>query len=149
MDLKIKYGLIAGIGTVAVFLLFYFSEPAWMLSPILWWGSLVIYIWAMVKASREAAKKEVKLGLREGFGVFAIANAIFYVFYYFQFTTFAPELADIQQEMINNSSIFTEEQRAVMSPDLTIKGTFLRYCYNLIGGFVIAFGLSSILSRLD
>ena len=76
MDSKIKYGLIAGVGTVALFLLFYLSEPAWMLSPYLWWGSLVIYIWAMAKAIKPAAKIEIKLGLREGFVVYAIANAI-------------------------------------------------------------------------
>lgn len=151
MDSKIKYGLIAGIGTIALFLLFYLSEPAWMLSPYLWWGSLVVYIWAMAKASKPASKIEIKLGLREGFAVYAIANAIFYLFYYFQFTAFAPELVDIQQELIAKSTMFTEEQREAMraSTEVTIKGTVFIYIQSLIFGFALAFGLSAFLSRLE
>ncbi|KAA3621138.1 MAG: DUF4199 domain-containing protein [Bacteroidetes bacterium] len=148
MDPKVKYGLIAGTGTVALFLLFYFSEPAWMLHPALWWGSLLIYIWAMVKVAREPAKIGVRQGLREAFGVFALANLIFYVFYYFQFTTFAPELVEMQREMMLQSDFITKEQKSALDIDMTLRGTIFRYCWSLIGGFVLSLGLSAFLNRV-
>ena len=148
MDSKIKYGLIAGIGTIVLFLLFYFSEPAWMLHPALWWGSLLIYIWAMARVAREPAKESVRTGLREAFGVFAVANLVFYVFYYLQFTTFAPELVDLQKELMQQSDFISSEQKAALDIDMTLRDTIFRYCWSLIGGFVMALGLSAFLNRV-
>lgn len=148
MDSKLKYGIIAGISTVALFLLFYFSEPAWMLSPGLWWGSLVIYIWAMYRVAREPAKIGVRLGLREAFGVFAVANLVFYVFYYFQFTTFAPELAQLQADLMQQSDIYTNEQKAGIDTAVTVRNVIFSYAYSLLGGFILALGLSAFLNRV-
>lgn len=148
MDPKIKYGLIAGIGTVALFLLFYFSEPAWMLSPSLWWGSLVLYIWGMVKAARGPAKESIRLGLREAFGVYAVANLIFFIFYYFQFTTFAPELVEMQADLMRESSLFTAEQKEAIDTSVTLKTTLFSYSWGLLGGFILSLAVSAFLNRM-
>lgn len=119
-----------------------------MLHPVLYWGSLLIYIWAMARVAREPAKESVRTGLREAFGVFAVANFVFYVFYYLQFTTFAPELVDLQKEMMQQSDFITKEQKAALDNDMTIRGTIFNYCWSLIGGFVMALGLSAFLNRV-
>jgi hypothetical protein len=148
MDSKLKYGIIAGVSTVVLFLLFYFSEPAWMLHPGLWWGSLLIYIWGMVEVAKAPAKESVRLGLREAFGVFAIANLIFYIFYYFQFTTFAPELAQMQADLMQQSDIFTNEQKAGVDTTITIGKSVFGYCWSLLGGFILSLGISAFLNRM-
>ena len=148
MDSKLKYGLIAGISTVVLFLLFYFSEPAWMLHPGLWWSSLIIYIWAMVKVAREPAKEGVRAGLREAFGVFAIANLVFYIFYYFQFTTFAPELVQMQADLMQQSDIFTNEQKADVDTTIPLSTSVFGYCWSLLGGFILSLGISAFLNRM-
>lgn len=83
----VRYGLIAGIGTVAYFLLFYFINPRLMFNPWVYWASLGIYLALMWKAlldEKQAANGPLafKDSLRTAFYIFVIANFCYYLFYY-------------------------------------------------------------------
>jgi hypothetical protein len=97
-----KYGLIAGVGMIAYFLLFYVINKALMMSLWVSWSALLILIICLflaIKKQREANKGviEFKDGLRIGFLVVVLGNALFYLFF-FLLLKFDTELVTILKE---------------------------------------------------
>ena len=147
----LKFGLIAGSGTVAYFLLFYLINPRLMLHPAIWWASLLIYIWGMVKVLQATGAEfgenwSVLVAVRFPFGVFVLANLLFYIFYYLLFAIIDPELVNLQKELLTANENFADQLKD-QDLSLTLSGTFFNYIYSLIGGFIIALVVSAIVVR--
>ncbi len=101
----IKYGIIAGVGTILYMLLFYFIDQRMMLGPWVYRSTLLIYVIMMFMAVFAARKSgdgliDIKEAIRIAFQTFIVANVLFYVFYYLLFNMFDPELVTLQKEMM-------------------------------------------------
>ncbi|MDX1665981.1 MAG: DUF4199 domain-containing protein [Saprospiraceae bacterium] len=154
-NLVLKYGLLGGLATVAYYLLFYFIDQRWMLSPWVAWSAMLFYPVAMVLALRQDRSQSdgpyaFKQGLRTGFAVYVIADVIYYAFYFVLFKYVDPGLVDVQQEMFlesleNNPNLFGEtnvenlrRQFQQSEYKLTVGSVLQSLGLGLIGGFLIA-----------
>ncbi|MBR9920213.1 MAG: DUF4199 family protein [Bacteroidetes bacterium] len=157
----VRFGLLAGLLTLAYFGLFYFVDKAWMLSPVVYYGSLFIYLWAMYQAIREESKAQQAMlswkdALRTGFVVFLIANAFFIPFFVLLHAT-DPVLEDIQRASLREwypriipKDQLAEQLRQLETADLKMdpKEAVFAYARAAIGGFIMAAFLA-ILHRRD
>ncbi len=164
-SIAIKYGWIAGVSTVAYFLLFYFINPRLLFNPFVYWASLGVYlalIWRALQVEKEQKEGvlDFKQALRSAFLVFVIANLIYYVFYYLLYNWIDPGLVELQEEVMRESleqagGMLPEEQKKEMlrslEEGLKIEPStvLLTYARSLIGGFLLALGLAAIASRRD
>ncbi len=154
----LKYGMIAGTGTLCWFLFFYVSDKELMLSPWVYYASFGLYFWAMYAAMRrslqrgESAFREV---LRTGFVVYLLANLFYYLFYAF-INHWDPVLAELQKEMMREwlPSITPKDKlqaalKALEESDFKVrpKDAFFSYMRSAIGGFVLAAGLAWLTLR--
>lgn len=142
MSKKYIFGTAAGTATTVLFLLFYWIDRPMILHPGLWWGSLVIYLVFMYRAVKAVPAGDFKAALQPAFLTFVIANAIFYLFYYGMFGVFDTGLVDLQRQMLENNPMF---EKVAENSDLRVTpgNTFFRYCYSLIGGFILALGVAA------
>lgn len=138
----LRWGIIAGGIVVALFAGIYFLNRPLVLSRGLWLGSGLIYALAMWQAQKTVEGSELKEFIQPGFLVFVVANALFYLYYYFLFAVFDPELVDLQAELLRESG-----QDPKSAPELTIGSTFFAYAQSLIFGFALAAGIGFVLSR--
>ena len=139
----LRWGIIAGGIIVALFAGVYFLNRPLVLSRGLWLGSLLIYALAMGQAQKTGDEGEdLKAYIQPGFLVFVVANALFYLYYYFLFAVFDPELVELQAELVRQSG---EEPNSPVQT--TIGNTFFSYVQSLILGFIMAAGIGFILSR--
>lgn len=138
----LRWGIIAGGIVVALFAGVYFLNRPLVLSRGLWLGSGLIYVLAMWQAQKTVEEGELKEYIQPGFLVFVVANALFYLYYYFLFSVFDPELVDLQAELLRESG-----QDPKDAPDPTLGSTFFAYVQSLIFGFAIAAGIGFVLSR--
>ncbi len=139
---SIRYGLIAGVGVVAYFLLFYLIKPGLVLNPYVWWISLIIYLWAMLQAAKSEGESDSFLSfLKPAFAVFVMANAFFYCFYYYLFGVFDPSLVDLQREMMEANPRAPENLDEI-DLSVTFNKVFFAYCSSLIAGFLYALGIA-------
>ncbi|MBX2872802.1 MAG: DUF4199 family protein [Saprospiraceae bacterium] len=144
---SIRYGLIAGVGVVAYFLLFYLIKPSLILNPYIWWGSVVIYFWAMFQAAKkEGEENSFFTYLKPAFAVYVLANAFFYTFYYCLFGVFDTSLVDLQFELMQANPRAPENLKREML-DVTFNSVFFSYCSSLIAGFLYALGISFMARR--
>ncbi|MCB0585164.1 MAG: DUF4199 domain-containing protein [Phaeodactylibacter sp.] len=160
----VKYGLIAGVGTVAYFLLFYFIKKELLFNPFVYWASLGICLALMWSAIQEekrfaGAPPGIRASLRTAFLVFVIANFIYYAFYFFLYGYADPGLVDLQREVMKESleqsrNLLSEEQREQMLESLkgdklnpTAGKVFFTFARSLIGGFVFSLGMAALSSR--
>jgi hypothetical protein len=165
----LKYGLLGAVVIVFYFALLYFSKKENFLSPLLQWGSMVMYLFFMYKAAQEdCAEKGTDRDFREiirtPFSVFLLINLGYWLFYY------GLHLADpglIQMEMtMELSSIkaqlsaglgdpeqanryrerILELEKAVQSPGVQPLGPIItRMFMGALGGFGLAAGIAAIL----
>ena len=138
----LRWGIIAGGIVVALFAGVYFMNRPLVLSRGLWLGSGLIYALAMWQAQKTVEDGELKQYIQPGFLVFVVANALFYLYYYFLFGVFDPELVELQAELVRESG-----QSPKDAPDPTLGSTFFAYAQSLIFGFALAAGIGFILSR--
>ncbi|HMQ47500.1 MAG TPA: DUF4199 domain-containing protein [Saprospiraceae bacterium] len=160
--IAVRYGLLAGISTVGLFLLLYFVEPAWMFNPWIYWGSLIIYLvfmWQAVQADRKnkAGNYTFQNALQTAFLVFVVANLIYYLFYWLLYAWIDPGLVDLQRDMMRaamekNRDLMDDKQRQELLKSLgdaaafkvTFSTTILAYARSLIGGFILALAMSPL-----
>ena len=162
----VKYGLIAGTGIVAYFLLFYFIKKELLFNPFVYWASLGIYLalmWSALQEEGQAAPAGESLGfqgaLRTAFLVFVIANFTYYLFYYLLYGLIDPGLIDLQREVMKETmekwgNLLSEEQREDMLESIqgdklvpTVHTVFFTFARSLIGGFVAALGMAALWRR--
>ena len=162
-NLSIKYGIIAGIGVMAFFLLFYLVDKALFFNPSVLWGSTLVYILFMYLACQKTFEKEEKpvylTYLQTAFVVYIIANVFYYIFYYLLYNYIDPSLASVQEELMRasldqNSELLSPEVSSKLRQELDEKG--LTFTFNqafsglsagLILGFVIAFIMAYFFDR--
>lgn len=149
------YGILAGIATVCYTLLFYFIQPRFIFHLGIYWSSLIIPVVAMVAAgwkARQATTGEYpwQLALRSAFVVYAISALMYHLFYFVLFNFAAPELAQIQQEVLLENLEKTRDligarnadtlQRELESsvPTLPPGTALLAFARSLLGGFLLA-----------
>lgn len=150
---SIRFGILAGIGTIAILLSAYFIEKKLMFNASIVWSTIFFYIIGMTMAAIEQRKDQggfisFKEALRSSFVVWLIANAMYHLFNYLQFNFFDPELLTIQKEyslemLEQNPNLFGEEYMEVLVTNIeqTTYGlgvTIYAYIGSLIGGFLIA-----------
>lgn len=162
-NIAIKYGIIAGVGVVAYFLLFYLTNVKLFFNPIVNWGVLVVYLVGMVKACAGQRKHQhnfpFKDALRTAFLTFAITSLIFYVFNYLLFNFLDPNLAEVQKEILVEqmgkmagrlqlSELKNQiEEFAKQDFRITIRNTMMSLAQSLIGGFVLSLAVAGLMKR--
>ena len=101
----VKYGIIAGIGTVLYLLVFYFIDPALILKPLVYWSTLIIAVIGMAAAvSKERSENGGRISRKEamntavlGFGISMLFfNAVVYVLFNFE----EPGLSETQKHLM-------------------------------------------------
>ncbi len=137
----------AGVGVVAYFLLFYFVDRPLFFSPWVWWSSLLLYLWAMIRVAQpEEDQPDLRRGLSRAFTVYVIANAIYFLFYYLLLVEVDPAMLDLQRELVINHPMY-EGKPEDLDLDLTPGKIFFNYSYSLIGGFFLALVVAGLLNR--
>ncbi len=133
----LRQGWLAGGISILVFVLLYFVQPAAFLHPVAWWSSLLIYLFFMYRAVQPAAALTFRDNVRDPFLTFLLANGLFYLFYYIMLSYLAPDLQDLQWELLQASG--------QLPPDAdkadyisTLPGIFLQYARSLVFGFGLA-----------
>ena len=99
-----RAGLLTGAITVGLFALFHQLNPRWILQPLFYWGSLVIYLLGMLGVCLLEKRNgqgilPFRQALQTAFLTFLIANLLYYLFYYFLFNTIDPHLAELQRQV--------------------------------------------------
>ncbi len=159
-----QYGLWAGLATIALMVIAYVLDPRLMISPGVIWGSLLFYIYFMVRAVREVAQAwtgegrvPFRLCLQPAFLVYLVASALYYAFYYLMFTVVDPGLADIQEAMVleqlgNLEGLFghdrVEEMRRVLEEEgfqVSLLSVLINFGQGLIGGFILSLIVTGLL----
>lgn len=164
-NIAIKYGLIAGVGVVAYYLLFYYTNIKLFFNPVIAWSSLIIYVGGMVKACADdrqlMAGEDYPFmnGLRMAFATFAITSFIYYAFNYLLYNVLDTELIEVQKEIMfeqiaamakrfelsdmkDSIKDFKEQDYSV-----TIANSLLGWGWSLLGGFIISIIVARIMRR--
>ncbi len=147
----LKYGTIAGITTIGWFLLFYLTDKVRMLSPVVYYASFGIFLWAMYRAVGQQIRKaeavpDFRELLRTGFVVYLLANLFYYGFYYVV-NHWDPGLAEMQKDMmrewlprITPKDKLQAALKALEESDFSVapRDAFFSYMRSAIGGFLLA-----------
>ncbi len=154
----IKNGIIAGVAAIGYALLFYYTRKEWLFTGSYTFSSLIIYLFFMHQAAKKVAKEDFNVVLKAAFGVFVLANAIYYAFDYALFNIIDPSLVDIQkEEMIqyySSASKSVEEQNTLIqgiqdAQYHQFKGISFSFAKGAIGGFGLAILITYLLKRND
>lgn len=151
----VKFGLLAGIGTVFILLASYYIDKRLMLSPSVVWSTMIFYLIGMYMAALEDRKSgggfiSFKEALQTSFVVWLVANAIYHLFIYCQFNYFDPEMLSVQKEvfleMNAQAGLLDEElsEKVISEISYDFMHTATGYMMSLIGGFA----LSAMIARL-
>jgi hypothetical protein len=162
-NLSIKYGIIAGVGVMAFFLLFYLIDKALFFDRGVYWSSLFVYLGFMYltcqKVFEKAEKPTYFTYLQTAFVVYIIANAMYYLLYFFLYNYIDPSLSSIQEEVVRasldqNSELLNTEISSQLRSNLDKEGltftpnqAFFGFATGLIGGFVLAFIMAYFFDR--
>lgn len=149
----VRYGVLAGFLTVGLYIILWLTNKEFVFNPFIWWASLGIYMYFMIRAARELGDgglKPYQIVLRDAFGVFVFANAIFYLFYWILITQVDPSLVEVQQQVMvkayENHGKSIDEQTKITIEAFSFGNTFFRYAYSLLGGFLLSL-VSVVLAR--
>ena len=160
----LKHGVVTGAVIIAYFLLFYLINPKLLFNPFIYWASLgilIAIIWKILLDEKKKYQSDYTLNraLQTAFGIFVVANLMYYIFYYLLFGLIDPGLIDLQKEVMAEA---LEARKNMLSPQqvqsleesmrkdaLKVEpgGVFFTYLRGLIGNFVIALGLAYFVNR--
>ena len=160
---SVRYGLLAGVSTIAYLLLFYFISPRLMLNGFIIWSTLIIFLAFMYRAAVEVRKNQesfpFQLALRPPFTVYVLATLIYNLFYFLMFNVFDPGLLEVQYELVQeNARLFAgvsgrpemEEQIASLSLDdirVTLKSVVFACARSILGGFILSLMMAAFLRK--
>lgn len=154
------YGILAGVGLVLYFLLFYFLDKNMMMSLWVSWSSILILIvcaFITVYQQREANEGIItfKDGLKTGFLVTVIANLIFYAFFFIIVKSDADLVTILEQQSIDFYKKYgTKEQLEKIDQEMKdfkfgFSDLLLSLAKSTIGGFFIALLPAFIFKKLE
>jgi Protein of unknown function (DUF4199) len=164
MNIAIKYGIIAGVSSIAYYLLLYFFQKPLIFSPMVIWSSSLIPAAMMFLLGKKLFddKKEFSTVLQQIFVVWIVASAMFYIWYY-RFFNADPQLGRIQADTIIEGWNYMREQTTDIQQLNQIRSTIADLQQNpmtftfkdalfglgrgLIGGFIIAYVITYFLDR--
>lgn len=133
----IRYGLIAGLATIAWLTGFYLADRGYLLTSWVLLATWVFYLWAMYRAAAPERDEQLRTYIRPAALVFVIANALYYSYFYALFAIIDPGLQDLQIAKLDAMNKLKE----VGGPEalrVSALGTFISYCSSLLGGFGLA-----------
>lgn len=153
----------AGVGVIAYFLSFYLVNSSLLFHPFINWVSLIVYLLFMSMACRFEKKRATELysfqnALRTAFGVFVIANVIYYTYNYILFNL-DPTLLITQKEAVIKSMQWAAETFKFEFPEqeiqrlrgeirpVTIGNTLFVLAQSLIGGFLLSLIVALLITR--
>lgn len=154
----ITYGILAGVGLVLYFLLFYYLDKNRMMDAWVSWTSLFIVLactFLAVSQQRKANNSiiEFKEALKTGFIVIVLSNLLYYTFFFLLLKT-DPELVTIlkQNGMDFYKSILPKEEWAAMEKtyenfSFGLSDVLQYFAKSTIGGFFIALLVAALLKR--
>lgn len=154
----IRFGVIAGIGTILILLSAYFIDKKLMLSASVVWSTMIFYLIGMYMSVSEVRKGQegfitFREGLQASMLVWIIANAMYHAFLYFQFNIFDTEMLAIQKaqflEQNEQAGFLKEEMAEEMVENLSygFVQTLTGYISSLLAGFAISAAIASWLRR--
>lgn len=152
----IKNGIIAGVAAIGYVLLFYYTRKEYIFTAFYTFSSLIFYIFFMHQAAKKVVNEDFNIVLKTAFGVFVVANLIYYGFDYILFNVIDPSLADMQKnEMIEyfaSAAKSVEEQNQVTqsirdSSYHGIKGISFSFAKGAIAGFGLSILITYLLKR--
>lgn len=153
----IRYGLMAGSALVIYFMVFYYVEPKLMLGLGVYYSSSIFTIVAMILAGIQVRKSnegqlKYRDALRVVFGVWVIASAFYWFFYWYMFNLH-PDLIDIQREMALeglermkettsqlSGSKYEMAKRQILEEDMSVglKEAAQGWVFSIIFGFLLS-----------
>ncbi len=139
-----RWGLIAGAICVSLFAGAYFSNKEWVFSSELWYGSMIIYFFAMWKAQSPVRGDDIKNYIQPGFLVYVIANALFYLYSSVLYTRIDPKLSATYTHLLDR--IKENGNEALLMPVIRDFSLFA-YVQSLLVGFAVAAMIGFILKR--
>ena len=170
---SVRYGLLGGAVVVFYFLLLYFINPSYFLSPLLQWGSLGFYLLFMWQAARmDAAQKgggrDFREVLRTPFIVFLLINLCYWLFFY-ALHLFDPgmgqmemslEMAHLKEQIASGTGDpqlanalrerMAELEKTMQMPVSQPLGPIItRMCVGALGGFALAAAVAAIIRSKD
>jgi len=159
-SISIIAGVGAGLATILLFYGLYRYDPGTMLSMTTYWASLIFYLIGMLAVMLRIKSKQggilpFRQALQAGFFSFLIANAIFFIFYYWLFTK-DQSLIEIQyQQMKDFADTLPRdswgykqmEQTKLEDLKITFGDTAFRYARGAIGGFFISAFLAVLIKQ--
>lgn len=164
----IRYGFLGGIVVAFYFLILYLAKQNLFLSPLLQWGSMVVYLFFMWQASREdcavnGTSRDFRELIRTPFMTFLLINLCYWLFYY-GLHLFDPSLLQAEMTMELNMlkgqlseglgdpeqankyrERIQEMEKALQAPQPQPLGPVVfRMFIGAIGGFALAAGVAAI-----
>lgn len=141
-------GIYTGFGIVVYLLIFYFINHALLVNPFVYWGTLLVVVIGMASAVKrqrlqQGEKLEKRQALKVAFLVYVIAMAFFYAFYFLLLRYIDPSLTLLQKTAMEKAGHDVSKIDFTMTISKTISG----YVISLLGGFLIAYLLASIMKR--
>jgi hypothetical protein len=154
----IKYGILAGVGLMLYFLLFYYMDKNRMMEAWVSWSSLFLVLictFLAVSQQRETNSGiiEFKEALKTGFTVIVLSNLLYYAFFFVLLKS-DPELVSILKQNILDAykSILSEEEWTAMEKSyenfsFRFSEALLYFAKSTIGEFFIALLVAALLKR--
>ncbi len=167
----IRYGFLGGIGVIFYFLILYVANQNLFLSPLLQWGSMIIYLFFMWQASKvdcavNGTNRDFRELLRTPFMAFLLINLCYWLFFY-GLHLFDPSL--LQAEMTLELNMLKSQlseglgdpelankyreriqdiERELLAPQPQPLGpVILSMCVGALGGFALAAGVAAIVRK--
>lgn len=154
----IKNGIIAGVVAIGYVLLFYYIRKEWIFTAGYTFSSLLIYLFFMYQAAKDLGKEDFRIVLRIAFGVFVLANTLYYAFDYVLFNQIDPSLAILQKNVMINyyssgaKSVQEQNQmyESIQNADFhNIKGIAFNFAKGAIGGFGLSILITYLIKRKE
>ncbi len=165
----LKYGLLGAVVIIFYFALLYFSKKENFFSPLLQWGSMVMYLFFMYQAAREDCQangtdRDFREILRTPFIVFLIINLGYWLFYYGLHLAdpgliqaeMSMELSDLKAQIASGlgdpeqANRFRERiqelEKTMQNPGIQPLGPVItRMFVGALGGFALSAGIAGVL----
>jgi hypothetical protein len=154
----LKYGIMAGVAVVGYFLLFYTINKTLMLGPYVQLPSYLVYFGFMFLASKSHFNLDFKQILKIAFGVFVVANLIYYAFDFYLFNLIDKSLGDIQKDLMLDyykAGAKTVQEASALTQSIEngdfhdIKTLSFGYARGAIGGFGMAILVAYLVKRFN